>query len=104
MKANKLTSTNLLDQCFPNSVLGPPRGAHFGVFTSTTQMIQIINSLSSFGYLSQLCSARATKNIHPLGLPGQSMGNSALHDATLVNTTLFKNSNQFSQELQKVLW
>ena len=36
-----------------------PRGAPIGFCPSTTELIQIINSSSSFHYLNQLCSARA---------------------------------------------
>ena len=50
----------ILGQLFPNSVLGSPRGAHFVFCPSATQLIQIRNSSSSFDYLNQLCSARAT--------------------------------------------
>ena len=53
---------------FPNSVLGPPLGARFGICPSTKQLIQIIKAWWWVGYLNQLCSARAkTKNVHPGG-------------------------------------
>ena len=56
-------------QRFPNSVLGTPRGAPFGFCHSITQLIQMMNSYSSFGYLNQLCSVRAkTKTCTPWGL------------------------------------
>ena len=66
-------------QCFPNSVLGTPKGAHFVFCPSTTQLIQIINSSLSFYHLNHLCSTGGkNQNLHPLGFPGLSLGNTVL--------------------------
>ena len=59
-------------QCFPNLVLGTPRGA---LLVNTTQLIQMIKAWWLADYLNQLCSSRAKKqNVPPLGFRGLSFG------------------------------
>jgi hypothetical protein len=45
-------TNSVFDQSFPNSILGP-LCARFGFCPSTTKLIQITNSSSSFDYLNQ---------------------------------------------------
>ena len=60
-----------IEEGFQNLVLCP----------STTQLIQITSSSSSYDYLNQLCSAREEeKKSAPRGAPGPSLGNTAIEN------------------------